>query len=253
VVLAAAQCHAVGTMKLLLVEDDFDLIQALSRALSQRGFSVLTCADGQEALNLARREPFDAIVLDLSLPGLDGLQVLQRLRCNDTGTPVLILTARGAVGDRVAGLNAGADDYLPKPFDLDELEARVRALIRRRQGEGDARCGLLRCERDTGAVFCDERPLELSPREAALLRALMQTPGHAVPKDKLFAAVFSAAFNTDPAADHEAPQPDAIEVVVHRLRKRVASAGVEIVTLRGVGYVICEEVPTPARGWARTT
>jgi DNA-binding response OmpR family regulator len=236
------------TMKLLLVEDDFDLIQALSRALSVRGFSVLTCADGQEALHLARREAFDVIVLDLSLPGLDGLQVLQRLRCNDQATPVLILTARGAVGDRVAGLNAGADDYLPKPFDLDELEARVRALIRRRRGEGDARCGLLRCERDTGAVFCDDRPLELSPREAALLRALMHTPGHAVAKDKLFAAVFSSSTSNiasgDPAEEHEVPQPDAIEVVVHRLRKRVAGARVEIVTLRGVGYVLCEEAST---------
>ena len=222
-------------MNLLLVEDDFDLIQALSRALSGRGFQLVTCGDGHEALALARRRSFDAIVLDLSIPGLDGLHVLQRLRRSDNGTPVLVLTARGAVGDRVAGLNAGADDYLAKPFDLDELEARLRAIIRRRRGAGDLRCGLLRCEHDSGALFLGDRPLDLSPREAALLRALMIQPGHAVPKDRLFAAVF--------ADEAESPQPDAIEVVVHRLRKRLAGAAVELITLRGVGYVLCEDTP----------
>jgi DNA-binding response OmpR family regulator len=220
-------------MDLLLVEDDFDLVRALSRALDARGFRVLSCGDGAEALAMARRQSFSAIVLDLSLPGLDGLHVLQRLRRSDDLTPVLILTARGAVGDRVAGLNAGADDYLAKPFDMDELEARVRALIRRREGAGDARCGRLRCERESGAFFCDEKPLDLPPREAALLRALLQRAGHAVPRDKAFAAVF--------AHEAEVPQADALDVLVHRLRKRLAGAGVEIVTLRGVGYVLCEE------------
>jgi two-component system response regulator TctD len=226
-------------MDVLLVEDDFDLVRALSRALTERGFRVLSCADGAEALVMARKQAFSAIVLDLSLPGLDGLHVLQRLRRSDDLTPVLILTARGAVGDRVAGLNAGADDYLAKPFDMDELEARVRALIRRREGAGDARCGRLRCERESGAVFADEKPLELSPREAALLRALMQRPGHAVPRDRLFGAVF--------ADDAEAPNAEAIDVVVHRLRKRLAGAGVEIVTLRGVGYVLCEDTVAERR------
>jgi DNA-binding response OmpR family regulator len=220
-------------MKLLFVEDDIDLVRALAPALTARGFEVITCGDGAEALVLARRQPFDAIALDLSLPGLDGLLVLQRLRRADDRTPVLLLTARGAVGDRVTGLNAGADDYLVKPFDLDELEARLRAVIRRHQGDGDWRCGRLRCERAGGALYLDERPLDLPGREAALLRALMASAGRAVPRDKLFAAVF--------VGEAEVPQPDAIEVVVHRLRRRLAHAAADILTLRGVGYALAED------------
>ena len=133
-------------MEVLLVEDDLGLVQALGRALAGRGFSLVSCSDGLEALTLCQRRRFDAIVLDLSLPDIDGLVVLDRLRGRDDRTPVLILTARGAVNERVTGLNAGADDYLAKPFDLDELDARLRALIRRHQGEGDLRCGRLRLE-----------------------------------------------------------------------------------------------------------
>jgi DNA-binding response OmpR family regulator len=219
-------------MKLLLVEDDVDLVQALTRALAGRGFEVVSCGDGNEALQLARRHRFDAIALDLTLPGLDGLHVLQRLRRSDNITPVIVLTARSAVGERVTGLNAGADDYLAKPFDLNELEARVRALIRRHQGEGDWRCGHLRCERAGGALFLEERPLDLAPREAALLRALMASAGRAVSKEQLHNAVFT---------DGEEAQFDAIEVVVHRLRKRLAGAAADIVTLRGVGYALSED------------
>lgn len=229
---AAGGCHAAG-MRLLLVEDDVDLVQALTRALAGRGFEVLSCGDGNEALLLAHRHRFDAIALDLSLPGLDGLHVLQRLRRSDDLTPVIVLTARGAVGERVTGLNAGADDYLAKPFDLDELEARLRALVRRHQGEGDWRCGHLRCERAGGALFIGERPLDLAPREAALLRALIASAGRAVSKEKLHHAVF--------APEGESAQADAIEVVVHRLRKRLAGAAADIVTLRGVGYALSED------------
>jgi DNA-binding response OmpR family regulator len=220
-------------MRLLLVEDDVDLVQALTRALAGRGFELVSCGDGTEALSLARRRAFDAIVLDLSLPGLDGLHVLQRLRRSDNLTPVIVLTARGEVGDRVAGLNAGADDYLPKPFDLDELEARVRALIRRHQGEGDWRCGHLRCERAGGALYLADRPLDLAPREAALLRALIANTGHAVSKERLCLTVFEH--------DEAANPNDAIDVVVHRLRKRLAGAAADIVTLRGVGYALAED------------
>jgi DNA-binding response OmpR family regulator len=219
-------------MKLLLVEDDMDLIRSLSRALDARGFSVVTCAEGSEALSVARRHRFDAIVLDLGIPGMDGLHVLQRLRRSDNATPVLILTARGAVGDRVAGLNAGADDYLAKPFDLDELEARVRALIRRSSGDGDWRCGHLRYERASGAFYNAERALDLAPREAALLRALIARCGHAVAREKLHQEVFEG---------DEPAQADAIEVVVHRLRKRLAGSAAEIMTLRGVGYLLRED------------
>jgi len=226
-------------MNVLLVEDDLDLVQALGRALAARGFALVTCRDGLEALALCQRRRFDAIVLDLSLPDLDGLEVLARLRGRDDATPVLILTARGAVGERVMGLNAGADDYLTKPFDLDELEARLRALIRRHQGEGDLRCGRLRLERSGPACWIDERPLDLPAREAALLRALMLQPGQTVAREHLHHAVFPAIEPGGPGVGP--PQGDALDVVVHRLRKRLAGAAVEIVTLRGIGYLLCED------------
>lgn len=232
-------------MDVLLVEDDLSLVQALGRALSARGFALVSCSDGLEALALCRRRRFDAVVLDLSLPDMDGLEVLTRLRGRDDATPVLILTARGAVGERVTGLNAGADDYLAKPFDLDELEARLRALIRRRQGEGDLRCGLLRLERGGATCWLGERPLDLPGREAALLRTLMLQAGHAVPREHLHHAVFPGADTSITAA---APQPDALDVVVHRLRKRLAGAAVEIVTLRGVGYLLSEDTAALVKG-----
>src|SRR5438067_2756290 len=140
-------------MKVLLVEDDFDLAGALSRVLARRGFEVVGCHDGIEALALCKRHDFAAILLDLTIPGVDGLRVLQRLRDGGDTTPVLVVTARGAVGDRVVGLNAGADDYLAKPFDLDELEARVRALVRRRGGDREIRCGRLRYDPASGACY----------------------------------------------------------------------------------------------------
>ena len=224
-------------MKLMLVEDDFDLSGALARALMRRGFDVHCTGDGLEALALARHHAFDAIALDLSIPGIDGLRVLQRLRSDGDSTPVLILTARGAVSDRVVGLNGGADDYLAKPFDLDELEARLRAIARRRSAGDEVVCGQLRYDRETQTLFREGRPVELSPREGALLRALMVRPGHGVTKERLFALVFAAG---------EDVQPDAIEVIVHRLRRKIAHSGAEIMTLRGVGYLLCEAAAQPA-------
>lgn len=218
-------------MKILLVEDDFDLNGALVRVLVRRGFEVLSCGDGLEALKLAKHHNFAAILLDLSIPGIDGLRVLQRLRDADNTTPIMILTARGAVGDRVVGLNAGADDYLAKPFDLDELEARLRAIIRRKGGDRELQCGALRYEQASGACYRGDRPLDLSPRENALLKALMAQPNHCVAKERLFALVFPTG---------EDVQADAIEVVVHRLRRKIAGCGAEIMTLRGVGYLLCE-------------
>jgi DNA-binding response OmpR family regulator len=224
-------------MKILLVEDDFDLSGALVRVLVRRGFEVVHCGDGIEALKLAKHHNFAAILLDLSIPGIDGLRVLQRLRDADNSTPVMILTARGAVGDRVVGLNAGADDYLAKPFDLEELEARLRAIIRRKGGDHEMRCGSLRYEKASGACYQNDKPLELSPREAALLKALMTQPGQGVAKERLLSLVFPTG---------EAVQTDAIEVVVHRLRRKIAGSGAEIMTLRGVGYLLCEEAATTA-------
>ena len=222
-------------MKLLLVEDDPSMRSTLERALARRGLQVSACEDGTRALAQWRAAPPDVVVLDLSLPGLDGLQVLERARQAGLATPVLILTARGTVGDRVLGLNAGADDYLPKPFDLDELEARLRALARRR-GEAPARAAAGRIELgglshdpESGAFYHAGQVLELTPREAALLQALMARPGHAVAKERLFELVFPGEADV---------HYEAVEVVVYRLRKKLAPTGVTLMTLRGLGYLL---------------
>jgi len=223
-------------MHLLLVEDDPSMRSTLERALSRRGMRVASCADGLQALVQWQASPPDAVVLDLSLPGLDGLQVLERGRRAGLRTPVLILTARGTVGDKVVGLNSGADDYLPKPFDLDELEARLRALLRRGAGTAEQaaspqQLGELRYDKESGAVYHRDQVLELTPREAALLQALMGRPGHAVPKEKLFELVFPGEADV---------QYEAVEVVVYRLRKKLAHTGVTLMTLRGLGYLLKE-------------
>jgi two-component system response regulator TctD len=217
-------------MRLLLVEDDVSMSRALTRALVKRGFEVTQCFDGARALRLIKDGVADAVLLDLGIPALDGLHLIQRARSQGITTPILILTARGAVGDRVTGLNVGADDYLPKPFDLDELEARIRALLRRAQADdADVRCGDLRFDQRSGTFYRGEDPIELTPREQALLKALAATPGRAVTKERLFHLVF---------AQDESVQLEALEVIVHRLRKKLASSGAEIVTLRGLGYLL---------------
>ena len=226
-------------MKLLLIEDDASMQAALQRALSRRGMEVSGCTDGRQALGQWTAVQPDVVVLDLSLPGLDGLQVLEQARQQGLLTPVLILTARGTVGDRIMGLNLGADDYLPKPFDLDELEARIRALSRRRPAsESDSNTessaspitvGSLRYEKESGAIYHRDQVLELTPRELALLQALIVKPGHAVSKERLFELVFPGETDV---------QYEAVEVVVYRLRKKLAHTGVTLVTLRGLGYLL---------------
>jgi two-component system response regulator TctD len=221
-------------MKLLLVEDDESMSRALRLALERRGFEVDVAANGNDALQRLRFATPDLTLLDLTIPGMDGLAVLQKARSHGVAAPILVLTARGAVGDRIQGLNAGADDYLAKPFDLDELEARIRALLRRAQGEPEAalQCGLLRLERESGAFYLGDEILEVTPREQALLKALMAKPGHAVPKERLFRLVFPMESTI---------QFEAIEVVAYRLRKKLAGSGVSLVTLRGLGYLLRAE------------
>ena len=238
-------------MKLLLVEDNPTLQTTLQRALGRRGFEVLACTDGHRALAQWRSTLPDLVLLDLSLPGQDGLMVLTQARAQGLTTPVIILTARGTVGDRILGLNTGADDYLPKPFDLDELEARIQALLRRRSPQAtpqpDHRSafgpvgnpafgsaltpafGGLQMDREQGAVYVHGQPLELPPRELALLRALLAKPGHAIAKERLFEVVFAGELDV---------LPEAIEVVAYRLRKKLADTGVQLVTLRGLGYLL---------------
>jgi two-component system response regulator TctD len=223
-------------MRVLLVEDDAAMQTALRRTLQNRGMEVEPCGDGREALARWKAAPPDVVMLDLTLPGMDGLRVLEQARAAGLATPVLILTARGTVGDRIIGLNTGADDYLPKPFDLDELEARVRALHRRRGAAGPASSeggiGGLHWDRESGAIYWRDEILELAPREAALLQALLARPGHAVPKERLFELVFPG--------EHDVHY-EAIEVVVYRLRKKLAHTGVKLVTLRGLGYLLKAE------------
>lgn len=225
-------------MKVLLVEDDLDLSTALLRVLTRRGMVVEHCSDGAQALERLATEQFDVLMLDLGLPVVDGLHLLLRIRARGLNLPVLVVTARGGVGDKVAGLNAGADDYLAKPFDLDELEARLRALCRRAgSGSAHANCGPLRLDRATGVCYVNDLPLQLTPRENALLCALMERPGYAVTKERLTALVF-------PAGHY--PQTDAVEVVVHRLRKKLGGTGVQLTTLRGLGYLLQATTPGTA-------
>jgi two-component system, OmpR family, response regulator TctD len=220
-------------MKLLLVEDNTAMQTTLARSFERRGVQVVLCGDGARALDRWRAAVPDVVLLDLSLPGLDGLQVLAAARAEGLATPVLIITARGTVGDRVLGLNTGADDYLAKPFDLDELEARVRALARRggvvRGLDATPAWGGLRVDPDSGAVMQDGQPMELTVRETALMRALLARPGQAVTRERLTELVF---------AGEAAVQADAIEVVVYRLRKKLAGGAVDLVTLRGLGYLL---------------
>ncbi len=222
-------------MKLLMVEDDEALSTALARSLTRLGWDLALCRDGRAALGMWRASQPDVVLLDLSLPGRDGLQILTQARDEGLLTPVLILTARGTVGDRVQGLNAGADDYLPKPFDLDELEARLRALYRRptelqgKNASGPYKTRAFSYDKESGAVFFAGDVLELTPREATFLRALLAKPGQAIAKERLFDLVFPGQADV---------QFEAIEVVAYRLRKKLAGTGAVLTTLRGLGYLL---------------
>ncbi len=220
-------------MKLLLIEDNPALQTTLQRSFERRGMQVVVCGDGARALDRWRATVPDVVLLDLSLPGEDGLTILAAARGEGLLTPVLILTARGTVGDRVLGLNTGADDYLAKPFDLDELEARVRALARRRAAASVTAAPTefagLSLDGSSGAIYLQGQPLELTARESALLRALLARPGQAVAKERLTELVFP---------DQAEVNADAIEVVVYRLRRKLQAAPVQLVTLRGLGYLL---------------
>lgn len=226
-------------MKLLLVEDDVALHTTLSRSLGRLGWEIEVCSDGRAALGRWRALKPDVVMLDLTLPGRDGLHILAQARDEGMTTPVLVLTARGMVGDRVQGLNAGADDYLAKPFDLDELEARLRALYRRHSenyadgASGQEEKDALRFDKESGAVYHGAQVLALPPRELALLQALMARPGQAVAKERLFELVFPGQAEV---------QFEAIEVVAYRLRKKLHGTGAILTTLRGLGYLL--KLPT---------
>lgn len=221
-------------MRILLVEDNLELASLILQALQAIRLHVEHVASGNAADSLLLTQDYALVILDLSLPDLDGMEVLKRLRARHSAVPVLILTARGSLQDKVAGLNAGADDYLAKPFELAELEARVKALLRRglQQESVQLSCGELRFDTLSRQFYYAEQLLSLTPREYAVLEILISKPGQAVAKDKLYSGVFTL--------DDDANK-DAIEIYVHRLRKKLdqlSEGKVVIVTLRGIGYLL---------------
>jgi two-component system response regulator TctD len=218
-------------MRLLIVEDDAALARGILRVFRDAALAVDHVSTGQDALDIVRLEPYSAVILDLGLPDMDGLSVLRQIRRAHIHVPILILTARDATMDRVQGLNQGADDYLSKPFAIEELEARVRALIRRGQGNPDPvlALGAFRLNRVTGAAYIGDEFLDLTRRERAVLETLVTRNGSVVPKGRLTADVFG--YN-DPVA------PNALEVHVARLRRKLDNSGIEIVTVRGLGYLL---------------
>lgn len=217
-------------MRILLVEDHPPLAASVAQALRGAGWTVDLLTDGVAADHALASEDYALAILDVGLPRLDGFQVLARLRARGKTLPVLMLTARGEVADRVHGLNLGADDYLAKPFELAELEARLKALLRRSvQGGEQQRCGALVFDLGIRRFSLGDEPLNLTSREQAVLQALIARPGRVMSKEQLADQVFGL--------DEEA-SPDAIEIYVHRLRKKLEGRGVRIVTFRGLGYLL---------------
>ncbi len=218
-------------MRILLAEDEADLATWLVKALGQNGFQVDWVNDGRLVRRSLKATRYDALILDLGLPGLDGHDVLADLREADHRLPVLILTARDTLNERVDCLHAGADDFLAKPFDVAELEARLTALIRRSRGQEHPRfaCGPLVYDSASKQFRLQHEPLNLTPREHAVLRALIQHPGEPLSKRELLERVFS---------DEQDVHPEAIEVLIHRIRKRLEGTPVRVTTLRGLGYLL---------------
>ncbi|QDZ29716.1 response regulator [Noviherbaspirillum sp. UKPF54] len=221
-------------MRILLVEDHAELSHWIGKALQDARLTVECAMNGADADTLLHTQEYALVILDLTLPKMDGLDVLKRMRARGSKTPVLVLTARGGLNDRVQGLNLGADDYLAKPFELAELEARVKALLRRARGSEAVvlQCGALSFDTVSRMFTYGAAPLALTPREHAVLEVLITRAGRAVSKEKLFDEVFSLA---DDAGR------DAIEIYVHRLRKKLERADqgrVAITTLRGLGYLL---------------
>ena len=221
-------------MRILLVEDHPPLAESVAQALKNAGLNVDLLNDGVAADLALQSESYALAILDVGLPRMDGFEVLARLRERGDRLPVLMLTARGEVKDRVQGLNLGADDYLAKPFELTELEARVKALLRRSVLGGDRqqRCGPLIYDLNTSRFTLGEEALSLTSREHAVLAALIARPGRVMSKEQLAAQVFGL--------DEEA-SPEAIEIYVHRLRKKLVAGAVRIVTFRGLGYLLEEQ------------
>ncbi|RMD89139.1 MAG: DNA-binding response regulator [Alphaproteobacteria bacterium] len=214
-------------MRVLLAEDDPDLAQQVAEVLEQSGYAVDRAPDGEEARFLGETEPYDAIILDLGLPVVDGISVLRAWREAELKTPVLILTARDSWSEKVAGLDAGADDYVTKPFEMEELLARLRALIRRAAGHVSAEiiCGPVRLDTRNARVWVAGEPVRLTALEFKLFSYLMHHQGEVISRTELTEHIYDQDFDRD---------SNTIEVFVNRIRKKL---GIEIIhTVRGLGY-----------------
>lgn len=218
-------------MRILVVEDDPTLQRGLAQALESAGHTTLVVSDGEQADLRLSTEIFDLLVLDIGLPKMDGLTVLERLRRRRQSLPVLILSARERTHDRVIGLDQGADDYLTKPFELSEFEARVRALLRRGQA-GTVRIGTIAWKWETREATIDNLLVDLTRHEATLLDALLQTPGRTISKAMLAQRLGEGI----PVEDN------LVEVYMHRLRRKLIGAGINIRTVRGLGYRLHEVI-----------
>lgn len=216
-------------MRIFLVEDTRDVGEAISRRLEKVGHTVDWQTDGQVAADILEFTDYDLVILDVMLPGLDGFEILRHLRARKKTTPVLVLTARSEIEDRVGALDLGADDYLVKPFDFRELEARTRVLLRRRQGDPTnlIECGDLVLDRNSRSVRVGNREVQLKRREITLLEVLAARPGRVFSKDELLDRLFGFDENVN---------PNAVELYVGRLRKKIEGSSVRIVTIRGLGY-----------------
>ncbi|MFN3824900.1 MAG: response regulator transcription factor [Pseudorhodobacter sp.] len=218
-------------MRVILVEDNASLAQAIENALQDQGHAVDRLDDGQMAEAFLKTERADVIILDVNLPGLTGIEILRGLRARGDATPVLLLTAMGKTSDRVAGLDAGADDYLVKPFEMDELFARLRALSRRAPDVAPSRItiGRLTYDRDQRAVFVEDRNLDLPRRELMLFEVLLAQKGRLMDKDRLSDSLYGVGAEVD---------ANAVELLISRLRRKLDGTGLAIRTARGLGYML---------------
>ncbi|MBI4804489.1 MAG: response regulator transcription factor [Desulfovibrio sp.] len=221
-------------MRILLVEDDPKISAFIAQGLKQNGFAVDQCDDGQDGLHMALNESYSAAVVDVMLPGLDGLKLIEEMRKNSVNTPVIILSAKHSVDDRVKGLQTGGDDYLAKPFSFAELLARLQALIRRSTSSAETThisVGGLSMNLLTREVYRDETPINLQPREFALLEFFMRNPGKVLSKTMIMEHVWNYHFD---------PQTNVVDVLVCRLRNKIDRDFEPKIlsTLRGVGYVL---------------
>jgi len=221
-----------GAMRILVVEDDKKIASFVVKGLKQSGYAVDHCANGSDGLIMAGNVAYDAAVVDIMLPELDGLSLVQRIRANGGRVPVIFLSAKATVDDRVRGLQAGGDDYLPKPFAFSELLARVQALIRRASQAAEPsalKVGDLELDLLTRGVCRAGTEIELQPREFALLEYLMRHAGRTLTKTMILEHVYDYSFD---------PQTNVVDVLMHRLRSKIDPEHTRLQTIRGVGYVL---------------